>query len=119
MAIITLTKENFDHVVASNEIVVVDFWAEWCVPCKSFEKIFTEVADQYSDVLFGRVDIEAEPHLATDFMIRSVPTVMILRQKIMVFCESGLLPKTAFVDLIDQAKALNIEEVRKQLGEHI
>lgn len=116
MTIMTLTKENFDSVIEANELVVIDFWAEWCAPCLTFGKIFSEVAEQYPNVIFGKINTEEEPHLATDFMIRSIPTVMILRQKVMVFREAGLLPKEAFEDLIHQAQALNMDDVRKQIA---
>lgn len=116
MAIMKLTKENFDSVIEANELIVIDFWAEWCAPCLTFGKIFAEVAEQYPQVIFGKINTEEEPHLATDFMIRSIPTVMILRQKVMVFREAGLLPKEAFEDLIKQAQALNMDDVRKQIG---
>ena len=116
MPITTLTKNNFDSVIETNELVIIDFWAEWCAPCLTFGKIFAEVSEQYPNVIFGKINTEEESDLAADFMIRSIPTVMILRQKVMVFRESGLLPKEAFEDLIKQAQALNMDDVRKQIG---
>jgi len=117
MTIMALTKENFDQVIDSNDLVVIDFWAEWCVPCHSFATIYEQVANKHPEIIFGKIDTEAQPELAAEFTIRSIPTVMILRQKIMIFCESGLLPATALEDLVQQAMALDMEEVRKQLGE--
>lgn len=117
MTITALTKENFDQVIAKNDIVVIDFWADWCVPCRSFAPIFEQVANKNPEIFFGKVDTEDQSELAAEFTIRSIPTVMILRQKIMIFCESGLLPASALEDLIKQAKALDMREVKKQLGE--
>jgi thioredoxin 1 len=117
MNTINLTKENFDSIITQNELVVIDFWAEWCAPCKAFEPIYAEVASQYPDILFAKVNTEAQAELAADFNIRSIPTLVILRQKIMVFFESGLLPASAMHDLIKQAKALDMGEVLKELQE--
>lgn len=117
MSIITLTKENFDDVISKNNLVVIDFWADWCQPCKAFAKTFEAAADKHTDFVFGKVNTEEQPELANDFNIRSIPTLMILREKIMVYFESGLLPAAALDDLLAQTKSLDIEEIRKQLGE--
>lgn len=117
MSILTLTKENFDKTVAENELIVVDFWADWCIPCRNFAPIFATVAEKYPDIIFGKINTEEESQLATDFNIRSIPTLMVIRQKIMIFFESGVLPMSALDDLIQQAKGLDMEQVKKQLGE--
>lgn len=117
MSIINLTQENFDSVIEQHEIVVIDFWAEWCVPCRSFAPIFEGVANKNPDIAFAKVNTEEQSELAAEFTIRSIPTIMILRQKIMIFCESGLLPASALEDLLRQAKALDMNEVLKQLKE--
>lgn len=117
MSIMNLTKGNFDQIIAANELVVIDFWAEWCAPCRSFEPIYEQIANNHQNILFAKVNIEEESELAAEFTIRSIPTLMILRQKIMVFCESGLLPAAAVEDLLKQAQLLNMDEVRKQLQE--
>lgn len=117
MNITMLTKENFDDVISKNQLVIVDFWAEWCGPCKNFAKTYEEVAKQHPEFVFGKVNTEEQPELANDFNIRSIPTLMILREKIMVYFEAGVLPASALHDLLEQTKALNIEEVRQQLGE--
>lgn len=113
----TLTKDNFDEVIAKHELVVVDFWADWCQPCKSFAKTFEEVAKQNPEFIFGKVNTEEQPELAADFNVRSIPMVMILRDKVMVYCESGALPANVLNELLKQTKALDMVEVRKHLGE--
>ncbi len=115
MSVIALTAANFDEVVDNRDMVVIDFWAQWCGPCKSFAPVFKAVSEQYPDVLFANVDTEKETKLAEDFNIRSIPLVMILRQNIVVYSESGALPASALEDLIEQAKALDMDAVRAQL----
>lgn len=112
---LNLTKDNFDQVITDNELIVIDFWAEWCVPCRSFAPIFEQVSKQHPEFIFAKVNTEEQPELAADFNIRSIPTVMILRRKIMVYCESGLLPASALNDLLEQAKALDMDEIYKKL----
>lgn len=110
-SIIEITDENFDEVIASNELVIIDFWAEWCVPCRSFSQVMEEVAGRYPQVLFGSVDIEKQKQLAEEFAIRSVPSVMILRHQVVVFAESGSLTVGNLIELIEQAKSLNPQQL--------
>ncbi len=117
MSITTITIDNFDQIIADNELVAIDFWAEWCEPCKDADKIFSQLTTEYPDVLFGKVNIDEQKALADEFAIRSIPTLMILRRKVMVGCESGLLPAAAIKDLLNQAKALDIDKVYKDLNE--
>ena len=112
MDIISLTDANFDKMVEAHDLLVVDFWAEWCGPCKSFEKVVLTLAEQYPDVAFGKVDIDQEKALAEEFQIRSIPAVMILRSRVLVFADAGALTKTALAELIEQAKALKPEELK-------
>lgn len=117
MAITVLTAENFEKTLTEHEIVIIDFWASWCGPCKTFAPIFDEVSEQFPDIIFGSVDIEKEEMLAQIFSIQAVPYLMIFRESIVVYSQSGALPKKALVDLIQQAQALDIEEVRKEIEE--
>jgi thioredoxin 1 len=111
MSIINLTKENFDEIVEGKNLVVLDFWADWCGPCKAFLPIFEEVAKRYPDGIFAKIDTQNEPELAADFAIRAIPTIMILRQNVVVFAESSVLPASALCTLIDQALALDMATV--------
>jgi len=121
MSTIELTKHNFDDIVAKNDLVIVDFWAEWCGPCKSFAPIFAEVSEKYPDVIFGKVDTEAEPELARDFQVRSIPLILVLRQQVAVFSQPGALPASALMEVVEQAKALDmkkvLEEIQRQASE--
>ncbi len=115
MALENLTKENFNEKVESNEIVILDFWAPWCGPCRQFAPIFEEAAKENPDILFGKINTEEEQELAAYFQIRSIPTVMVMREGIVVFAQPGLLPKEALEDILNQVKALNMDEVRAQI----
>jgi len=117
MTTINLTKDNFDQTVEQNPMVVVDFWAAWCAPCRFFAPTFEQASEQYPDVVFGKVNTEEQAELAGAFGIRSIPTLMILRDKVILYSEAGALPQTQLHALIDQAKALDMEHVRRELAE--
>jgi thioredoxin 1 len=117
MTTISLTKDNFDQTVEQNAMVVVDFWAAWCAPCRFFAPTFEQASERYPDVVFGKVSTEEQPELAGAFGIRSIPTLMILRGKVILYSEAGALPQTQLHALIDQAKALDMEQVRRKLVE--
>jgi thioredoxin 1 len=106
----TLTTRTFSDVLANNELVLVDFWAEWCEPCKSFTKVLESVMPKYPDVVFGSVDIEKEKELAQDFNIISVPAIMIVKKQVVVFADSGAMPASAVTELIEKAKALDVSQ---------
>lgn len=116
-AITILTKENFDSFVDQDQIAVVYFSADWCKPCHAFAPIFKKVADQNPDLCFGSIDVEQEKELADDFNIRSVPTLIIFREHVALCMESGTLSESVLTDLIKQAKALDMKEVRKAIAQ--
>jgi len=118
MATIDLNLDNFSQTVAENEIVLVEFWASWCGPCKTFSPIFEQVSDVFSTIVFGRVDTEHNAKLAACYQVYSIPTVMIFREEILVFMESGALPSKVLVDLINRVKGLDMDDIRRHANEH-
>jgi thioredoxin 1 len=115
MSTINLTGADFESTVNGDGIVLVDFWASWCGPCRSFAPIFEAASEEHPAITFAKVDTEAEQHLAGALQIMSIPTLMIFRDGILLFSQPGSLPKAALDDLITQAEGLDMEEVRKQV----
>lgn len=115
MATITLTEDNFENTMTNHDIVIVDFWAPWCGPCKAFAPIFEKVSEKYPDVVFAKVDTDQEQKLANVFQIRSIPTLMIFREKVIVFSQPGMLPESSILEVLDKAKVLDMEQVRKKI----
>ncbi|MER6025806.1 thioredoxin [Streptomyces sp. NPDC001851] len=113
---VELTKENFDQTVTENEFVLIDFWAEWCGPCRQFAPVYEKAAQDNPDLVFGKVDTEAQPELAAAFGIQSIPTLMIVRDKVAVYAQPGALPEPALTDIIGQARNLDMDEVRKSIA---
>jgi len=117
VAYVELTKENFEEVITNNDIVVVDYWADWCGPCKSFGPIFEKVSEDFPDAVFAKVDTQNEQEIASFFQIRSIPTLMIFREKVVVFSQPGALPEGALRDVVTKAENLDMVEVHKQVAQ--
>ncbi|MEU3462685.1 thioredoxin [Streptomyces sp. NPDC006733] len=117
MSTVELTKDNFDEVVTQNDFVLIDFWAAWCGPCRMFAPVYEKAAEANPDLVFAKVDTEAQPELAASFEIQSIPTLMIVRDRVAVFSQPGALPAAALEDVIGQARALDMDEVRKSVEE--
>jgi thioredoxin 1 len=117
MSTIALTEATFDSHVDKTGIVLVDFWAEWCGPCRAFAPIFEEASNRHTDVTFAKIDTEAEVGLAASFQIRAIPTMMVFRDGIIVFSHSGVVPAAALDELIAEVKGLDMEEVKKKIAE--
>ncbi|MEV0809158.1 thioredoxin [Micromonospora sp. NPDC050200] len=118
MATVELTTANFDEVTESDGIVLVDFWADWCGPCKRFAPVYERSSEKHPDIVFGKVDTEAQQELGAKFDIRSIPTIMAIRDGVIVFAQPGALPESALENLIEQVQALDMDDVRKQLADH-
>ncbi|MEU1685508.1 thioredoxin [Micromonospora sp. NPDC005707] len=118
MATVELTTANFDEVTERDGIVLLDFWADWCGPCKRFAPVYERSSEKHPDIVFGKVDTEAEQELGAKFNISSIPTIMAIRDGVIVFAQPGALPESALENLIEQVEQLDMEDVRKKLAEH-
>jgi len=117
MSTVQITKDNFKETVQKEGIVLIDWWASWCGPCRAFAPIYGRVADRHPDITFGKIDTEAERELASAFEIRSIPTLMVIRDGVLLFSQPGMVPQQALEDLIDQVTKLDMEEVKKKATE--
>ena len=117
MATIELTSENLDTSIQDNDILIIDFWAEWCGPCKSFAPTFEKVSEQYPEIVFAKCNTEVQQEVAGAFGIRSIPTLAVFREKILIFMQPGALPEQSLLEIIGKVKELDMDEVRKEIAE--
>ena len=117
MATVELTRDNFEQIVTENELVLIDYWASWCGPCKSFAPVFEAASEKYPEIVFAKVNTEEQQELAAHFQIRSIPTLMIFRERIIIFSQPGMIPGQALDELIAKARELDMEQVRKDIEE--
>ncbi len=117
MATLELNQANFDQVITGNDFVVVDFWAPWCAPCRSFAPTYEAASERHEDIVFAKVNTENEQGLAAAFAVRSIPTLMVFREQIVIYAEAGALPGQALEQLIAQARALDMEQVRRDVAQ--
>ncbi|MBU1236730.1 MAG: thioredoxin [Gammaproteobacteria bacterium] len=116
MATVELTTDNFKDVVANNDTLIIDFWASWCAPCRSFAPTFEAASEQHDDIVFAKVNTEEQQELAAAFNIRSIPTLMVFREQIIVYADAGALPAAGLQQLIDGVRGLDMEKVRAEIA---
>jgi len=116
MATIEITEQNFDEVVTGSSMVLLDFWASWCGPCMTFGPVYEKVSQDHPDVVFGKIDTEAQQALAATFGIQSIPTLMVIRDQVVLFSQAGALPEAALSDIVSQALALDMDEIRAEIA---
>jgi len=116
VATVEITEQNFEETITNNDIVIVDFWAEWCGPCKSFSPIYEEVSEKHDDIVFAKVDTEAQQGLAAHFQIRSIPTLMIFREQIVLFSQPGMLQASQLEEVIGKVREIDMEKVHEEVS---
>lgn len=117
MPTVDLNKDNLASTINDNPFVIIDFWAPWCGPCQSFKPVFEATAEKFPDIVFAKVNTEEEQEIAAHFQIRSIPTLMVFRDQIVLYAEAGALGKSSFEKLVEDAKAVDMEEVHKAIAE--
>ena len=116
MATIELTKENFSATIENNDVVVVDFWAPWCGPCRMFAPTFEAVSEQHPNVVFAKLNTEDQQELAASFNIRSIPTLMVFREKVVIFTQAGMLPKAGFEQVVQKSLEVDMVKVHAEIA---
>jgi len=117
MATVALTAENFNQYVEKDGVLVIDWWAPWCGPCRTFGPIYDKASEQHADVTFGKVNTEEQPELAGTFQIQAIPTLMVFRDQVLVFARPGAIPAAALDEIISQVRSLDMDDVRKKIAE--
>ncbi len=115
MSTVELTKENFDETIVNNDIVLIDFWAPWCAPCRSFAPIYEQTSENHTDIVFGKVNTEEEQELAAAYRIRSIPTLMLLREQILLYAQPGMLSVAQLEQILTQARELDMDKIREEI----
>ncbi|MEK6662668.1 MAG: thioredoxin [Pseudomonadota bacterium] len=116
MATLDLTKDNFEQTVLNHDLVILDFWAPWCGPCQGFAPVYEAISEKYADVVFAKVNTEEEQELAGYFQIRSIPTLMVFREQVIIFSQPGALPGSALEEIITKAKTLDMDQIRAEIA---
>src|SRR5215213_4830182 len=116
MPTVELTKDNFEEIVTKNDLVVVDFWAPWCGPCKGFAPVFETASEKHPDVVFAKVNTDVEQEIASEFGIRSIPTIMLFRENVVLFSQAGAIPPDGLESIVSQAQALDMKKVHEEIA---
>lgn len=116
MAVLELNEENFEQTVLGNDFVIIDFWAPWCGPCRSFAPVYEAAAEKYADIVFAKVNTEEQQALAAHFQVRSIPTLVIFREKVVIYAQPGALPASGLDDLIARARELDMAKVHAEIA---